>query len=150
MAIEKIRREDRVLDIADFLDESFGVTITASTESGVLGTAEEIATRAGIPNPQLSPPRSFPLTEKSMKALDWQILKALRYDALRSTREITRDLGVSYRMTHYSINKLFESNALSTRAIINAKDPKGVIFYSLNLLLDSDAGQVELTKLSKA
>ena len=124
MAIEKIRREDRVLDIADFLGESFGVTITASTESGALGTAEEIATRAGIPNPQLSPPRSFPLTEKSMKALDWQILKALRYDALRSTREITRDLGVSYRMTHYSINKLFESNALSTRAIINAKDPK--------------------------
>lgn len=39
-------------------------------------------------------------------------------------------------MTDYSIGKLFDLQALSTRAIINAKDPKGIIFYSLNLNLD--------------
>ncbi len=36
-------------------------------------------------------------------------------------------------MADYAIGKLFESQALFTRAIINAKDSKGIIFYSLNL-----------------
>ncbi len=149
-AIEKIRREEAVVDIADFLGETFGVTISASSEIDARRIASVIAKRIGIPSPQFAPPRAFPSIKRNMKRIDWQVIKALRYDALKSTREVSRSLGISYRMADYTVNKLFESQVLSTRAIINAKDPKGIIFYSLNLALNTKTRDVVLNTLQRS
>ena len=135
-ALQKARDEDDVIDIADFLGVGFGLTISAPTEQQAIEKAKKIAQHIGIETFQANPPRQFPQPRKSLDKLDWQIIKALRYHALRPTKRIAEELKITYRMAEYTIGKLFESRALSTRAIINASEPKGIIFYSLNLRLD--------------
>ncbi len=132
------------------MGETLGVTISASSETEARRIADGMAARMGMSNPQLAPSRTFPLIRRSMKRLDWQVIKALRYDALRSTREISRSLGISYRMADYTVNKLFESQVLSTRAIINARDPKGIVFYSLNLTIETKASGAVMSALQSA
>ncbi len=135
-AIESLRHADDIIDIADFLGENFGITISSSTEEEAHKTAQKLAERAGLSQFQLLPPREFPRIEKSLNKLDWQLVKALRYDAQIPTIEIAKNLGVTYRMTDYGIRRLFESRTISVRAIINARDPKGLLFYSVNLVVD--------------
>ena len=82
------------------------------------------------------PPRPFPTAQASLDKTDWGIMRALRYDALRHTEEIAGELGITYRMTEYRISRLLETQSLFIRAILNSKDPKGILFYSLMLELE--------------
>ena len=137
-ALEKAREVKDVIDIADFLGETFGITISGSSDEDLNKKAARIASQLNIAQFQLTPPRRLPTPRRSLEKLDWQLVKSLRYDALRPTKEIANDLRITYRMAEYTLGKLFESLALSTRAIINARDPKGIIFYSLNLSLNAE------------
>ena len=137
-ALEKARDVNDVIDISDFLGETFGITISGSSDEDLNKKAARIASQINMSQFQLTPPRQFPTPRRSMEKLDWQLVQSLRYDALRPTKEIADDLGITYRMAEYRLGKLFESLALSTRAIINARDPKGIIFYSLNLSLNAE------------
>jgi DNA-binding Lrp family transcriptional regulator len=136
--LESLRRADNVIDIADFLGDSFGVTVSASSDAQARATAERLAQQVGIDHFQILPPRHFPVPEKTVSKLDWQLMKTLRYDAQRPTNRIAKELGITYRMADYSIRRLFESRTVSVRAIINARDPKGLIFYSINLVVDEE------------
>ena len=134
--LESLRRADNIIDIADFLGNSFGVTVSASSEAQARKRAENIAHQVGIDIFQLLPPRHFPVQERTVNKLDWQLMKTLRYDAQKPTGRIAKELGITYRMADYSIRRLLESRTVSVRAIINARDPKGLIFYSVNLVVD--------------
>ncbi len=146
-ALKKARGEDDVIDIADFLGIGFGLTISARTEQQGHERAKRIAEHIDIKTFQATPPRQFPQPRRSLDKLDWQIIKALRYNALRRTKEIAKELGTTYRMIDYAIGKLSESRALSTRAIINASEPKGIIFHSLTLSLDEKLRYRTISKL---
>lgn len=137
-ALQKARDASDVIDIADFLGETFGLTISGSSEKDVKEKADRIGNHLGISSFHLTPPRLFPRPTMTLDNLDWRLIRSLRYDALRSTKEIAKDLGITYRMAEHALGRLFESMALSTRAIINARDPKGIIFYSLNLSLNAE------------
>jgi DNA-binding Lrp family transcriptional regulator len=135
-AIDMFCEADDIIDIADYLGESFGVTVSAASEEDARETMAKLAKEVGIPRFVSLPPRQFPSPMRSLDKLDWQLVKSLRYDALKATREVARETGSTHRMAEYAIGKLFESQALFTRAIINARDSKGIIFYSLNLSVD--------------
>ena len=53
-------------------------------------------------------------------------------------------------MADYSIKRLLESRAVSVRAIINARDPKGIIFYSVNLVVDEQKREQITHELRKS
>lgn len=147
--LEALRTVDNIVDIADFFGESFGVTISSSSQTLAHESAKELAQKVGISNFQLLPPRHFPVTNGSISKLDWQLVKTLRYDAQRPTEKIAKELGITYRMADYSIRKLLESRAVSVRAIINARDPEGILFYSLNLELDGQKQKETVADLRK-
>ncbi len=148
--LASLRNADSIVDIADFFGESFGVTLSASSETEAQARAEKMAQDSKITNFQLLPARHFPLTEKSPSKLDWQIVKTLRYDAQRPTGSIAKELGITYRMVEHSIRKLFESRTISVRAIINARDPAGLLFYSLNLAVDKERKDETVQALKSA
>ncbi len=143
-AIAMIREADDIIDIADYLGESFGVTISAASEEDAQQTIAKLSRKIGTPRFGLLPPRQFPSPMRTLGKLDWELVKSLRYDALKTTREVARETGSTHRMADYAIGRLFESQALFTRAIINAKDSKGIIFYSLNLNVE-DGKQQRIT-----
>jgi DNA-binding Lrp family transcriptional regulator len=85
---------------------------------------------------KLFPPRAFSSVDSSLDGIDWAIVKALRYDALRRTEDVSGQLGLTYRTVEYRIAKLLDSQLLFIRAMINSSDSKGILFYSLALELE--------------
>lgn len=139
--LESLRSAEDIIDIADFLGESLGVTISASSEIESTKKAEILAEKLGLTGFHLLSARQFPPVEKQLNGIDWQVVRALRYDAQRPTGTIAKELGITYRMADYTIRRLFETRSVSNRAIINARDPKGVIFYSINLMINEKEGE---------
>jgi len=118
--LEWLRKADDVIDIADYLGEGFGVTLSASSKQDSESKAQAISKQIRADHFVVLPPRSFSKVEDFLDRLDWQIIKSLRYDALRHVDDVAKEVGVTHRMADYRIKKLFDSRALSTRAIINA------------------------------
>lgn len=131
--LESLRNEENIIDIADFLGESLGITISTSSETEAMGKAKELAEKHGLSGFQLLPSRQFPPVERMLNSIDWQVVRALRYDAQRPIGKIAKEVGITYRMADYTIRRLFQTRSVSNRAIINARDTQGLIFYSINL-----------------
>src|SRR3989442_573118 len=111
-AIAMIREADDIIDIADYLGESFGVTISAASEEDAQQTIAKLSRKIGVPRLGLLPPRQFPSLMRTLGKLDWELVRSLRYDALKTTREVARETGSTHRMADYAIGRLFESQAL--------------------------------------
>ena len=147
--LDSLRNADHIVDIADFFGESFGVTVSASTETDAHERAKKLAQLVGLSQIQLMPSRSFPMVEKSPSRLEWRVVKTMRYDAQRPTASIAKELGITYRMADYTIRKLLDSRTASVRAIVNARDSKGIIFYSLSITVDEQSQAQIIRELRK-
>jgi DNA-binding Lrp family transcriptional regulator len=143
-AIRLLKDADGIIDIADFLGEMCGPTLAASSEEDAEREIQRIGKQVGFPGMKFMPPRPFPPARASPDKIDWGIIKALRYDALRRTEQVAKELGITYRMTEYRISKLLDSQSLFIRAILNSKDSKGIVFYSLMLELEKDGNDAQL------
>ena len=135
-ALRFFKDADAIIDIAEFLGEMCGPTIVASSEQEAEMVVQRIGEQVGFPGIKLMPPRPFPPAKAAPDKVDWGIMRALRYDALRRTEDIARELEITYRMVDYRISRLLDSQSLFIRAILNSKDSKGVLFYSLMLELE--------------
>lgn len=149
-ALQKLRETDGLIDIGEFIGERFGVTVAASSEVDALKRIQRLARIIGISHFQILPLQRFSAPEIKLDKLDWQLVRALRYGALRPTQEVASELGITYRMTDYRITKLLESKTLFVRAMINASDPRGVLFYSLNLSVEESLKRRITRELSEA
>ena len=68
--------------------------------------------------------------------LDWQIIKALRYDAKCSDKDLAESLSVTERIVGYRVSKLLRSGAVRTKAVIDPQRQAGLVFYELELEID--------------
>ena len=145
-ALQKLRVADGVIDMGDFLGEEFAATIASPSEEDAQEKVRRLSDIVGATKFQRLPAQRFPSPRRTLDTLDWQLMRALRYDALRPTRDISSELGITYRMTEYRINKLLDSQAIIVRGVLDSRDQKGVIFYTLSLLVD-EALQEQITSL---
>jgi DNA-binding Lrp family transcriptional regulator len=136
-ALGLLKNSDGIIEIAEFLGEMCGPSIVASSEEEAEMAIQKIGEQVGFPGMKFMPPRPFPPVKASPDKTDWEIMMLLRYDALRRTEEVAKELGITYRMVDYRISRLLDSQSLFIRAILNSKDPKGIVFYSLMLDLDT-------------
>ncbi|MEE9586212.1 MAG: AsnC family transcriptional regulator [Nitrososphaerales archaeon] len=135
-ALQQLKKTDHVIEIADMIGGNFGATIAVSSEQDVEQVTHKLTELTHTSKVVHSSNRWFTSPRFSLDKLDWRLIKALQYDALRSTKEIATELGVSNRMTDYRINRLLESRAVVIRAVISARDRQGILFYNLTLSLD--------------
>jgi DNA-binding Lrp family transcriptional regulator len=135
-ALRLLKDSDGVVDIADCLGEACGVTLSASSEEEAETMVKRMGESVGFPGMKLFPPRALSSVSSSLDGIDWAIMKALRYDALRRTDEVSDQLGLTYRTVEYRIAKLLDSQLLFIRAMINSGDSKGILFYFLVLELE--------------
>jgi DNA-binding Lrp family transcriptional regulator len=142
-ALRLLKDSDGIIDIADCLGEACGVTLAASSEEEAETAVKRMGESVGFPGMKLFPPRTFSSVSSSLDGIDWAIVKALRYDALRRTEDVSNQLGLTYRTVEYRIAKLLDSQLLFIRAMINSSDSKGILFYSLALELE-DAKRADI------
>jgi DNA-binding Lrp family transcriptional regulator len=135
-AVQKLLLVQDILDIGDFLGETFGVNYVASSEEDAENRMNELSELIGVPSVPFIPPRRIPSASTTPNRLDWQLIKSLRSDAVKPTKDVAEELGITYRTAEYRISKLLEGQVFFVRAFINARDPKGIVLYSLFLELD--------------
>ncbi len=145
-ALVKLREAPGIVDIQDFLGETIGVSLAASSDQDSQQKVQGLSDLIGAPSFPFIPPRNFPNTTASPDKLDWQLIKALRYDATRQTKEIAKEIGATYRTVEYRISRLLDSRAFFMRAIVNARDPKGIVFYSVALELQVQSNDEQRVK----
>ncbi len=136
-AMEQLRAEaEGVVEIVDYVGERFVVHVAASSEREANARFADIAGLFNTTETTPFPPSEFPACRRRPDRLDWRLIQALRYDALRHTDEIADEVGITYRMAEYRMGRLLASRALLVRAILNQRNPGGVIFYGVFLKLE--------------
>ncbi len=135
-AVQNLREASGILDVGDFLGETIGVTLVASSEEDAEQRIKGLSEQIGLPSMPFIPPHRFPTPGTTPNRMDWQLIKVLRYNAVRPTTDVSKELGITHRTAEYRISKLLESQVFFVRAFINARDPKGIVLYSLVLDLD--------------
>ena len=73
----------------------------------------------------------------ALDRLDWRIVQGLRYDARRTTRELAKALSITPRMAEYRLARLVNSRVVSIRAVLDSHRQQGLVFYELELNLDT-------------
>lgn len=125
-----------VIEVVDYVGDRVVVNVAAANEHEARARFADIAGPLQATQSTPFPPRPFPACQRSPSRLDWRLIQAMRYDALRPTDMIAEDVGITSRMAEYRMGKLLASRALLVRAILNPRNPDGVIFYSVFLGLE--------------
>lgn len=125
-----------VVDVVDYLGNVVSISITGSSSEEIDKIATEIANRfelfkwrlgsCAIKKPLIVPDK-----------LDWKLIQKLRYNALSGINEISDSLSITTRMVRYKITKLLDAEMLTVRAIINSQKQQGLIFYELELSVNT-------------
>ena len=125
-----------IVDIVDYLGNIVSISITGGSSEEIDQVATQIANRfelfrwrlgsCAIKKPLIIPDN-----------LDWKLIQKLRYNALSGINEISDSLSITPRMVRYRITKLLGSDMLIVRAIINSQKQQGLIFYELELSVDT-------------
>jgi DNA-binding Lrp family transcriptional regulator len=134
--LERFRNVPRVVEMIDFLGPIFAATLAGETGPQSEQYATKLQKEFGFKSTvKLSDSRTPPPSIVPSK-LDWQILSALRYDALRSSAEIAKSIPISKRMVEYRISKMLDAKAFFVKAMIDVRKQRGIVFYVLTLLTD--------------
>ncbi|MDA4114217.1 MAG: Lrp/AsnC family transcriptional regulator [Thaumarchaeota archaeon] len=133
--LDSVQRMPRVVEILDYLGPTVAVSIAGRSPESIQEIVHEIAGRFELSSLDLGD-HAIREPQVRLDRLDWRILRGLRYDARISTKDVSKMLSITPRMTEYRITKLLESGALSIRAMLDAQKQEGLIFYELEMLVN--------------
>jgi DNA-binding Lrp family transcriptional regulator len=139
-ALEWVQAQPTALEAFDYLGTSLVATFVAPDPVDLRTAAAGFAARFEM--------TAFPLGSRPLPAIgmtpdriDWRILRALRYDARRTTRSLAQAAGVTARMAEYRLARLENSQTLSVRAVLDAQRQQGLVFYELELSVAPGYGE---------
>jgi DNA-binding Lrp family transcriptional regulator len=124
-AISLVLRSPSVVEVFDLLGPGFSATLMGPSPEQTRELAEDLGKKARVKTPSRISDRSQGGPSCRLGRLDWQIIEALRYDAMKSAKTIGDQLSITPRTADYRIDRLLRCKALFIRAVINAKRQQG-------------------------
>jgi DNA-binding Lrp family transcriptional regulator len=146
-AIDQFRRAPGIVEIDDFLGPRLMVGVGSASGEEARKAAAEMAGKIGLNFLPGGMERKIRTSVVQLSNLDWRLIKELRYDALRETKDIADSLYVTYRMAEYRIERLLESGALFVVAPMNPRNLQGIILYYIFLVIDPSKQSTLITRL---
>jgi len=125
-----------LVESSDYLGPFLTGSMVGATREEARGGAEYLASRYELGIVALGS-RTIREPTSRVDNLDWKIIRELRYDARSSDRDLAEALSVTERVVGYRIPKLLRSGALRTKAVIDPQRQAGLVFYELELAIDS-------------
>jgi DNA-binding Lrp family transcriptional regulator len=146
--VENVQQMPYVNEAIDYLGQSVSLKIAGTSNEDIERIVAQIVNRFELTRIFLGISR---MKEPSIQPdrLDWQIFQKLRYDALRSIKDVADELSITPRMAEYRITKLLDAGALILKAIINTQKQEGLIFYELEMLVEESKQFGVVKKLSE-
>lgn len=148
-AIDRFRKASFVVEIDDFMGPAFGVAFACASAGAARKMAEERAQEVELTLYPNMIERRIGAPQIQPNKLDWQIIRELRYDALRPTKEIAEALSITYRMAEYRISILLDSGVFFVVALINPKRQQGLIFYGLGITVSPERQSTLVSQLKE-
>lgn len=79
---------------------------------------------------------ALPDPKLAMSQTDWRIIKSLRYDALKPSKKIAGELGLTAATVNSRLGRLIRSRALYVVPIFSAQQVSKLILYALVFFID--------------
>jgi DNA-binding Lrp family transcriptional regulator len=146
--IEHIQELPFIIEATDYLGKVVSVSIAGTSFEEIDQVASGLANRFELYKWILGS-QIIKEPVSVIDRLDWQIIQALRYDALSSVKEVSESLSITSRMIEYRIKKLLGSDIILVRAIINSQKQQGLIFYELEMSIDETKRYEVIKRLSE-
>jgi DNA-binding Lrp family transcriptional regulator len=134
--INHLHEVPRLVESSDYLGPFLTASIAGSTPEEAGNEAEQLASQYELSTGVLGS-RAVEQPSSRLDGLDWQIIKELRYDAKSSDTHLAEALSVTQRMIGYRVSKLLGSGAIKVKAVIDPQRQAGLVFYELELLVDT-------------
>ena len=146
--IEHIQELPFIIEATDYLGKVVSVSIAGTSFEEIDQVASGLANRFELYKWILGS-QIIKEPVSVIDRLDWQIIQALRYDALSSVKELSESLSITSSMVEYRIKKLLGSDIILVRAIINSQKQQGLIFFELEMSIDETKRYEVIKRLSE-
>ncbi len=75
--------------------------------------------------------------QQRLPETEWKIIKSLRYDALKSSKKIAEELGLTPRAINYHLEKLVRDRSYFVAPVFDMKNVSGTILYGLMFRIEN-------------
>jgi DNA-binding Lrp family transcriptional regulator len=147
--LKKVELVEGVINIINFLGDSFLLWLAYEDDAEMSKRVALLAEVTGSPAPPKFLDEEYELVNFQLSALDWQIVKCLRYNALKHSSTIARDCGVTRKTVNAHLERMVDKRAFFLRAIFDASAVSGLVFYSLAIVLDREQRKDALRALDR-
>ena len=145
--LDRISLVDGVTSVLDILGDSILVWVAYQDAEELDRRVALLAEITGGSSAERFLDESFGPVEMRLSALDWQILRSMRNDAMKPVTKIAKELQVTRKTVRAHLERLVEKNAFFVRTIFDVTRVKGLIFYGLAIELDPAARESALKEL---
>jgi DNA-binding Lrp family transcriptional regulator len=141
-AVRKIQLLDEIVRVDEnFYSIVFSVLYKTNQDlEKKLALVKELATAAGS-RPLKLYDLALPDPRLKMSQTDWRIIKSLRYNALKPSKEVAGELGLTVPTVNSRLGRLIRSRALYVIPIFSAQQVSQLILYALVFFIDESANR---------
>jgi DNA-binding Lrp family transcriptional regulator len=131
--IESCSLVDGVMEIHNFIGPQFCIDFSHQDSRDERRRLELFRSLTSCSSPERFYEWEMPLVEIGLSNLDWRIIKALRYDALRPLSSVAEDLAVTAKTVRRRFERMAQNNAVMIVPVVNPADMPDTITHTLLL-----------------
>jgi DNA-binding Lrp family transcriptional regulator len=147
--LKKMELVDGVLSILNLLGNTFLLWLAYEDEKEMEKRLALLAEVTGCPKPPKIVDDTHDPVKLTLSSLDWEIIRCLRYNALKPYSKIARDCGFTRKTVKLHLERMVDKSAFYIRAIFDASAVTGLVFYSLAVTLDPVERRNAIKKLDE-
>jgi DNA-binding Lrp family transcriptional regulator len=136
--IEKCALVDGVTEIHNFIGSNFCIDfafLDPNDEARRLRLFRELT---GCDSPERFYERVMPSVDIDLTNLDWRIIKALRYNALKPLSSVAKEVGVSAKTARKRFDRMAKNNAIIIAPLVNPAEIPNTITHVILLYPDPE------------
>ncbi len=142
--IEKCALVDGVIEIHNFVGSNICIDFTYQDGRDERRRLELLCNLTRCSSPERFYDRVMPQMEgQSLSNIDWQIIKALRYDAFKPLSKVAKELGLTTKTVRNRFELMVRNNAIIIVPEVNPAEITDTITYTL-LLYPSPSKKAEV------
>lgn len=146
-ALARVESIEGILEIHDFVGPEVCVDMTHGSASELAEKIRRVSDLTSDLAPVRFYDRDLPRIERSLSALDWRILRALRGQARRPLAGVAEDLGVSLKTVKRRFERMAREGAFFRIPLLDPSRASGLVLFELLVYATPDAARTTLRDL---
>ena len=136
--IGKCSLVDGVTEIHNFIGSTFCIDFTYSDSNDERRRLELFRHLSHCESPERFYERVMPPVEIELSAMDWRIIKSLRYNAFKPLSAVAKELGLSAKTIRRRFDRMAQNNAIIIVPLVNPADIPNTVTHVILLYPDTE------------